>query len=113
MNGYGTVTMHVKGQEPKVWNPEENGAQLEMNVLFDAIVNGKELCNADIAANSTMTAILGRMATYSGKVVKWDDAINSQLDTFPKSLEWDADPGPKPNADGIYPCAIPGKTQAW
>ena len=112
MNGHGKVTLYVNGQEPRVWEQGENH-QLEQDTLFDAILNGKELCNADIAAQSAMTAILGRMATYSGKVVKWDDAFNSQLDTFPKNLAWDADPGPKPDASGIYPCAKPGVTVAW
>ena len=113
MNGTGDITLHVNGQEPKVWKHEENEHQAEMNGLFDTIVNGKKICNGDIAAQSTMTAILGRMATYSGKVVKWDDAIKSQLDTFPKSLAWDADPGSKPGPDGIYPCAQPGVTIPW
>jgi hypothetical protein len=53
------------------------------------------------------------MATYSGKVVKWDDAVKSELDTFPKTLAWNAEPGTKPNAQGIYPCAVPGITKAW
>jgi myo-inositol 2-dehydrogenase / D-chiro-inositol 1-dehydrogenase len=60
-----------------------------------------------------MTAILGRMATYSGKMVKWDEAINSQLNLAPKSLAWDAEPPIKPGPDGLYACAIPGVTKAW
>ena len=60
-----------------------------------------------------MTAILGRMATYSGKVVKWDEAINSQLDLTPKNLAWDAETLVKPGPDGIYACATPGVTKAW
>ena len=62
---------------------------------------------ADWAAESTMTAILGRMATYSGQIVKWDDAIHSQLDLTPKNLAWDAETLVKPGPDGIYACAIP------
>jgi len=112
MNGHGNVTLYINGREPRVWQQGESH-QLEQDTLFDAIVNGKELCNADVAAQSAMTAILGRMATYSGKVVQWEDAFNSQLDTFPKNLAWDADPGPKPDENGIYPCARPGVTVAW
>jgi hypothetical protein len=37
-------------------------------------------------------------------------ALNSTLDTMPKTLAWDADPGPKPGADGMYPSPLPGKT---
>jgi hypothetical protein len=53
---------------------------------------------------------MGRMATYSGKEVTWDMALNSTLDTMPKTLAWDADPGPKPGADGMYPSPLPGQT---
>jgi hypothetical protein len=57
-----------------------------------------------------MTAILGRMATCSGKVVTWEQGINSQLDLSPGSLAWDAEPKSKPGADGCYACAMPGVT---
>ncbi len=60
-----------------------------------------------------MTAILGRMATYSGKVVTWDQAINSDLDLSPKNYAWDAEAPVQPGPDGIYPCAVPGVTKAW
>jgi predicted dehydrogenase len=65
---------------------------------------------AAYGAYSTMTAIMGRMATYSGKEIVWDDAINSQIDTMPKVLGWDADPPTKPDASGHYPVAVPGVT---
>jgi hypothetical protein len=57
-----------------------------------------------------MTSILGRMATYSGQMIKWDDAINSEL----KLCDVDAlhsldDDAPlSPDADGNYKVAIPG-----
>jgi hypothetical protein len=60
-----------------------------------------------------MTAILGRMATYSGKVVKWDEAWDSEVDLAPSSFAWDAEPKVKPGPDGLYPCAMPGVTKAF
>jgi predicted dehydrogenase len=113
IDGHGNARLSVQGKEPQVWRRDTIGHQVEMDILFDAIMHGKELNNGDTSAAATMTAILGRMATYSGKVVKWNDAMNSQLDTFPKELTWAADPGPKPDANGNYPCAIPGVTAAW
>jgi len=113
IDGHGNARLQVTGQEPRVWRRDTIGHQVEMDVLFDAVANGKEFNNGDIGATATMTAVLGRMATYSGKVVKWEDAMNSQLDTFPKDLSWDADPGPKPDEHGNYPCAVPGVTVAW
>jgi len=84
-----------------------------MNDLFAALSAGQPYNEVDQAAESTLTAILGRMATYSGKVVKWDDAIQSELDLMPKSLAWDAETLVKPQADGCYACAMPGVTKAW
>ena len=58
-----------------------------------------------------MTAILGRMATYSGQIVRWDDAVKSKLDLAPETFSWDAKPKSQAGPDGLYPCAIPGVTK--
>ncbi|MDI9443478.1 MAG: gfo/Idh/MocA family oxidoreductase, partial [Planctomycetota bacterium] len=59
--------------------------------------------------------ILGRMAAESGKLVAWDEAINSDLVLAP-GLEKIAsldDPAPvAPDAQGQYPVAMPGFTKA-
>ena len=85
--------------------------QIEHDKLYEAIRENKPMNNAYYTAASTMTAILGRMATNSGQEIKYDDALNKGLSIMPKSFAWDADPGPKPGPDGLYPCAIPGKTK--
>jgi hypothetical protein len=53
------------------------------------------------------------MATYSGQVVTWDAALNSQLSLLPERIAWDAPPRDLPGPDGRYPIAIPGVTQAF
>src|SRR4029453_9494164 len=58
--------------------------------LYDAIRNDKPYNEAFRGAMSSMTAILGRMATYSGKEITMKDALASDIDTLPKSLAWDA-----------------------
>jgi hypothetical protein len=73
---------------------------------------GRPYNEGDYGATSTMTAIMGRMATYSGKVVTWDDAINSQIELGPKELDFNAEAPVHPGPDGIYPCAMPGTTKA-
>jgi predicted dehydrogenase len=89
-----------------------NPYQVEHDELFAAIVKGEyKFADAENAAKSTMTAILGRNATYSGKVVTWDEALNSDVNLMPNTLAWDAMPKVLPNADGYYPFAIPGKTK--
>jgi myo-inositol 2-dehydrogenase/D-chiro-inositol 1-dehydrogenase len=85
--------------------------QQEHDDLFAAIRADAPYNEAERGAMSTMTAIFGRMATYSGKVLEWDAALNSNIDYFPTELSWDATPKSLPNADGWYNHPVPGKTQ--
>jgi predicted dehydrogenase len=112
LSGAGKTSLLADGQPPVNWRQGADGHQTEMNDLLAAMLAGKPYNEADWAAESSMTAILGRMATYSGQVVKWDKAINSPLELAPKSLAWDAEAPVKPGPDGIYACAIPGVTKA-
>jgi hypothetical protein len=97
------------------WRFQATGAkdpyQQEHDDLFSAIRNNTDHNEAESGATSTMTAILGRMAAYSGKELEYKTALGSEIDLFPKVLAWDAEPGPKPGPDGFYPRAIPGKTK--
>jgi len=99
----------------KLWQSDAKevkgkGCRQEMDDLFTAIRRGEIPNECDYAAISTMTAILGRLATYSGKVVKWQDAINSDIQLadvdIMHSLE-DAAPV-MPDENGRYPIPIPG-----
>jgi myo-inositol 2-dehydrogenase/D-chiro-inositol 1-dehydrogenase len=113
IEGHGRSELLVKGQPPARWERLKDGHQVEMDDLFAAMLAGKDYNEGDFAARASMTAIFGRMATYSGRVVKWDEAINSKLDLSPSGYAWDATPQPKPGPDGIFPCAVPGVTKAW
>jgi len=86
--------------------------QLEQDVLVDAIRRDKPHNEAEYGAISTMTAIMGRMATYSGKMIRWEEAISSTLSLAPKRYAWDAEPPVVPGKDGVYPVAMPGTTRA-
>jgi hypothetical protein len=56
---------------------------------------------------------MGRMATYSGKMVTWDEAMNSKLQLVPDGpLDWNTVPPVVPDQDGWYPVAMPGSTVA-
>ena len=91
---------------------ERNPYQTEHEELFAAIAKGEyKFADADNGAYSTMTSILGRMATYSGQIVDWNKAINSGLDIQPKTYSFDALPPVVPNADGFYNVAVPGVTK--
>ncbi len=91
---------------------ENNPYQTEHDELFAAIAKGQyKFEDAENGAHSTMTSILGRMATYSGQIIDMDKALNSGLDIMPKTFAWDAAPPVLPDADGFYPIAVPGKTK--
>ncbi|MDB4451833.1 Gfo/Idh/MocA family oxidoreductase [Akkermansiaceae bacterium] len=102
LDGKGKTIWRFKGENNDPY-------QTEHDVLYKHIREDKPINNAYYTAASTMTAILGRMATYSGKELKYDEALASTIDTMPKTLGWDADPGPKPGPNGLYPAPIPGQ----
>ena len=77
--------------------------------LQNAIRNSIPYSEAEYGARSTMTSILGRMATYSGKIVKWDDAIAKGPSLMPEVFAFDAKPPTVPDENGKYPIPMPGK----
>jgi len=88
-----------------------DGHQLEHDHLFAALLEGQQYNEGDYGATSTMTAILGRMASYSGQIIRWDDALKSEINLCPEESAWDAETLVKPGKDGLYACAMPGKTK--
>jgi len=89
----------------------KNPYQQEHDSLFDAIRNDKPHNEAFYGAYSTLTAVMGRMATYSGKMITADQALNSNENTMPEVLGWEAAPPTLPDEDGRYAIPIPGKTR--
>ncbi len=91
---------------------ENQPYQNEHDELFDAIARGEfKFWDAERVAKSTMTSILGRLATYSGQVVEWDVAINSGLNIMPAVYDFNAAPPVLPDANGNYPVPVPGVTK--
>ena len=91
---------------------ENNPYQTEHDELWATVAAGEyKFADAENGAYSTMTSILGRMATYSGQVIEWDKAINSGINIAPSTFSWDADMPSKPDANGLYSVAVPGKTK--
>jgi len=113
IEGHGHAIIHVEGKEPVRVERGPDGHQLEWNDFLAAFQAGEPYNEVDHTVLGTMTAILGRMATYSGQIVTWDEAINSKVDLSPSGYTWDSTPQPKPGPDGIYPCAMPGQTKAY
>jgi predicted dehydrogenase len=88
------------------------GWQQEQIDFFASIRAGESPNETQYAAHSTLTAIMGRMASYTGKVVTWNQAMSSSISLADiESLHNLDSPAPvQPLASGMYEVAIPGKT---
>jgi predicted dehydrogenase len=91
---------------PKSWQArgkDNDVFQAEHDELFASIRNGRPINNGEYMAKSTLMAIMGRMAAYTGEIVEWQVALNSKEDLTPPRYEWGKMPTP--------PIAVPGVTR--
>lgn len=102
---------NAKGEEIFKSKGSRGGHQQEHHDLFADIRNGVIPNEAEYGAKSTMTSIFGRMATYSGKMIKWSDAIESNLSLCDVDAlaDMNSEAPIKPDADGNYPVPVPGR----
>ncbi|QGJ69946.1 putative dehydrogenase [Planctomycetales bacterium 10988] len=113
----GTSECALFDGEKELWKSNRRNAdrespyQVELDVLVDAIRNDKEHNEVEYGAMSTMTAILGRLATYSGKEISWEEAYNAKDSITTDALSWDAEAPVKPLEEGGYRIAVPGRTE--
>lgn len=90
---------------PNAWKYERQDEPPDMYVqehadLIASIRAGKPLNELKQVAESSMTAILGRQAAYTGKTLTWDEALNDTVSLMPEHLAW----GPMPTP----PVSMPG-----
>ena len=95
---------------PRKWGEDPNPYQVEQDRLFASIRNGGVIADAENAAKSTLSAIMGRMATYSGKKISWDQALNANYQLVPENMDWESTPPVLPNDEGRYAIPQPGVT---
>ena len=94
----------IRGKSPWQFRGKvKNMYQVEHDRLFASIRSGEPINNGDYMAKSTLLAIMGRMATYTGQEVTWEQAMKSTEDLSPARYEW----GPAPKIE----IAIPGITR--
>ena len=99
-----------------IWTAPKNelGHAKEHVDLFADIRKGLIPNEGDNGAYSTMTSIMGRMATYSGKMVKWDQCLNSKISLAnTDAMSSFADEAPLQPEDGKYWVPTPGIDLNW
>ncbi|MDQ3348996.1 MAG: Gfo/Idh/MocA family oxidoreductase [Acidobacteriota bacterium] len=93
----GTVKWQFEGEAYDMY-------QREHDVLFESIRSGKPKNDDLNLATSTLLAIMGRQAAYTGQQVTWEQSLNSQVSLVPKTTDMSA----RHEVPGL---AIPGRTR--
>jgi len=101
----GAARYILRGEKPWRFEGEERNPYEQEHVdLIASIRSGKPINELKQVAESTFTAILGRMSTYTGKQLTWDEALASEEALVPAHLEW----GPMP----VAAVPMPGSSRA-
>ncbi len=98
------------GQKHKI-SGKGGGHQQEQHDLVETLMRGDIYNEGYYGAMSTFTAILGREACYSGKIVQADKLLKNGRDLAPgiDNFTIDSIPPAVPGSDGRYPVPVPGK----
>lgn len=98
MGSEGTLTIgrgpvpRIEGKTSWTWSGQKYDMyQREHDVLFAAIRKGEPVNDGKRMATSTLLAMMGRMAAYTGQEITWDQAMNSQQKLFPDNLDWNGE----------------------
>ncbi len=95
---------YIRGEKAWRWEGDRpNPYMLEHRNLVEAIRGRGYINEGRQVAESTLTAIMGRMAAYTGAEISWDQALESQEKLIPETLGF----GPLE----VPPVAMPGKTK--
>jgi predicted dehydrogenase len=97
-----TITGSQAWARPNMRDKDTDPYVQEHTDLIASIRAGQPLNELKQVAESVLTAIMGRMSAYTGKVVTWDEALNSQESLVPETISF----GPMP----VPPVAMPGQT---
>ncbi len=82
-------TYQVNGKQ--VFNPRKDNAPYiqEHTDLIESIRKGEPINELKNVADSTLSAIMGRMSAYTGQRITWKQALESKQNTMPENLAWD------------------------
>lgn len=108
----GTGYANIKSGNPVIlgrerWRysgPKKDMYQVEHDELFASIRKGEPINDGVWMCNSTLMAIMGRTAAYTGQEITWEQAMNAEEKLVPDNLTWDMTLPP-------MPMAVPGRTR--
>ena len=95
----------IEGKEKWTWSGQKYDMyQKEHDMLFASIRRNQPINDGKRLATSTLLAIMGRMAAYTGQQITWEQALNSQESLVPEKIDWNG-------ALPVNPRAMPGITK--
>jgi predicted dehydrogenase len=105
----------IVGETNWQYNGTKLGGHAEEQVaLFNALRKGERVDSGDYVSKSTMLAVLGQIAAYTGKMISWQELYDSKFVFKPAPEECVAGMASPvvPGANGSYPVPIPGQ-HSW
>ena len=111
-NRPGGVDGRIEGQTNwRYQGSHVGGHQMEQQELLASIRNGKPINDGQRMARSTMAAVLGQFACYTGKQLEWEETLHSDFAYGPRECDFTTNPPVKPDDRGVYPVPVPGMTK--
>ena len=90
----------IEGKTNWTWSGEKYDMyQREHDVLFASIRKNQPINDGKRLATSTLLAIMGRMAAYTGQQITWEQALNSQERLVPDHPDWNGTLAVPPRAE--------------
>jgi len=96
---------YIEGQNSYKYEGKGRKADLvQYGDLIESVRSGRPINEGKQVAESTLTAIMGRISAYTGRALQWDWVMDaSNLDLTPPKYEFGEMP--------VAPVAIPGQTE--
>jgi predicted dehydrogenase len=103
--GTSNANSSIRGEKPWRWDGPRPNPYVEEHKNLIASMRGKQpyINEGRQVADTTLSAIMGRMAAYTGKEITWEQALNSQESLIPAKWEF--------GEVGVPPVAMPGRTE--
>ena len=104
----------IEGETPWRYDgPKNDPSAEEQKILIGSIRDGRPVNHGDTMVDSTLMAIMGQIACYTGKTVTWQQMMEADFEFEPKigDVAEDMAPPVTPDEQGNYPLPVPGITQ--
>ncbi len=103
--GRSQVNAYTINGKPVFNRRKDNAPYIQEHTdLIESIRKGEPINELQNVADSTLSAIMGRMSAYTGQAITWKQALESEENLMPEKLDWEMKL-PMP------PVAVPGKTK--